>query len=175
MNKDSDEPQRHEDIVPQEVDVELEERGIHSNKNNEILQSEWCRSHAHAKQSQEEVLLLREEMWRVLQFLKWKAHWWDERRSIQNTGQDVAFAESLNAYACWQCDLQLLLRQSFQDIWMTLLEDMQKEMEAVTLEKSGADDEDGNDEEEDESDFEEVDSEGSDVNGSNDEDTGDIN
>ncbi|SJL08347.1 uncharacterized protein ARMOST_11710 [Armillaria ostoyae] len=168
MNEDSDEPQRHEDVVPQEVDVEVD-------KNDKILQSEWCRSRACAKWSQEEVLLLKEKMWRVLQFLKWKAYWWDERWSIQNTGQDIVFAESLNAYACWQCNLQLLLRQSFQDIWMTPLEDMQKEAEAATLEKSGADDEDGNNEEEDESDFEEVDGEGSDVDGSDDEDTRDIN
>lgn len=107
----------------------------------------------------------------MLQFLKWKADWWDERQSIRNTGQDVALAQSLNAYACQQRDLQLLLRQSFQDIWMTLLEDMQKEVEAATLDKSGADDEDGDDDEEDESDFEEVDGESIDIHGSDDEDT----
>ncbi|PBK59996.1 hypothetical protein ARMSODRAFT_1027004 [Armillaria solidipes] len=88
-NEDSDEPQKREDIVLQEVDVELEERGIHggtgemrqmlswiwltsnvkinngTDKNNEILRSEWCCSSACAKRSQEEVLLLREEMQRV--------------------------------------------------------------------------------------------------------------
>lgn len=81
-NEDSDEPQRTIQDAAEEIDVELEERGVHgstgetrrtlswiwltstinlydrTDKNDEILCSEWCRSRAHAKRSQEEVLLL---------------------------------------------------------------------------------------------------------------------
>jgi hypothetical protein len=46
------------------------------NANDEILRAEWSKSRARAARAREEVLLLREEMRRVLEFLGWKARWW---------------------------------------------------------------------------------------------------
>ena len=46
---------------------------------DDILRSEWAKSRAQAARATEEVLLLREEMRRVLDFLGWKADWWTTR------------------------------------------------------------------------------------------------
>ncbi len=48
-------------------------------KEDDILRAEWARSRARVRRATEEVTLLREEMRRVLQFLQWKAKWWDAR------------------------------------------------------------------------------------------------
>jgi len=45
------------------------------NSNDDILRVEWVKSRARAARAHEEVLLLREEMRRVLEFLQWKANW----------------------------------------------------------------------------------------------------
>ncbi len=118
-------------------------------KNDKILHSEWCRSHAQVKRSEEEVLLLQEEMQHVLCFLWWKAEWWVqriERRDVQN---DEGLQEGLQAYVGHQQDLQLALRATFQELWMTPLEDMDKEGDLMTHGRSGGNenqgDDDGND------------------------------
>ena len=45
---------------------------------DDILRSEWAKSRARANRCKEEVLLLKEEMRRVLVFLEWKSKWWLE-------------------------------------------------------------------------------------------------
>jgi hypothetical protein len=46
-----------------------------------ILQSEWAKSQARVGRCREEVLLLKEEMRRVVAFLEWKRTWWMDRRN----------------------------------------------------------------------------------------------
>ena len=49
---------------------------------DDILRSEWAKSRARANRCKEEVLLLREEMQRVLVFLEWKSEWWLQRQGV---------------------------------------------------------------------------------------------
>jgi hypothetical protein len=46
------------------------------NSNDNILRVEWVKSCARAARACEEVLLLREEMRRVLEYLQWELRWW---------------------------------------------------------------------------------------------------
>ena len=87
-----------------------------------ILWVEWAKSRARAARCREEVLLLREEMHRVLAFLEWKSSWWLERK---NSRMDVAsdLAEGLRAYAETQSDLQQSLKVNFCEIWKSPLAD----------------------------------------------------
>jgi len=87
-----------------------------------VLQVEWAKSRARAARCREEVLLLREEMRRVLASLKWKSAWWLER---QNSHTDVTsdHAEGLQAYAETQSDLQKSLKGHFCNIWKSPLAD----------------------------------------------------
>jgi hypothetical protein len=46
------------------------------NSNDNILRVEWVKSCTRAARACEEVLLLREEMRRVLEYLQWELRWW---------------------------------------------------------------------------------------------------
>jgi len=85
------------------------------NDGDEILQIEWAKSRAHAARATEEVLLLKEEMRRVLEFLKWKAGWWVSRVELHSA--DKGIAEGLRAYSHKQSLLQNNLSQHFRSIW----------------------------------------------------------
>ena len=64
------------------------------------LRIEWCRVRARAMRWSEEVLLLREEMRRVLVFLEWQATWW-EKRAVSHVEW---WAEQDGLASCPECD-----------------------------------------------------------------------
>ncbi|TFK60138.1 hypothetical protein BDN72DRAFT_872951 [Pluteus cervinus] len=71
------------------------------------LRVEWCKSRARAKRWQEEVLLLKEEMRRVLAFLDFQASEWE----------DPAQKEGSRAYALQQAGIRRELKSYFQEMW----------------------------------------------------------
>jgi len=88
----------------------------HGNQDgDEVLQIEWCKSRARAARAKEEVRLVKEEMRRVVEFLKWKSEWWHMR--AEHCLADGGIAEGLRAYAQRQSLLQDNLSQHFQAIW----------------------------------------------------------
>ncbi|KAJ7727865.1 hypothetical protein B0H14DRAFT_3518738 [Mycena olivaceomarginata] len=68
---------------------------------HEDIRIEWTKARARADRWREELILLDEEMRRVLEFCEWKALWWDQRVDCD---RDVApaLAERLHAYALGQ-------------------------------------------------------------------------
>ena len=89
---------------------------------DDILRAEWAKSRARAARATEEVLLLREEMRRVLEFLAWKADWWSRQVSWRkDINKDLA--EGVCAYAHTQVDLQTTLSTEFRTIWRAPLDD----------------------------------------------------
>ncbi|KAF8137969.1 hypothetical protein K438DRAFT_1638774, partial [Mycena galopus ATCC 62051] len=62
------------------------------------IRIEWTKARARADQWREELILLEEEMRRVLAFCQWKARWWDERRRAR-AGVSAELAEGISAYA----------------------------------------------------------------------------
>ncbi|KAF9489123.1 hypothetical protein BDN71DRAFT_1484915 [Pleurotus eryngii] len=82
--------------------------GLHSS-----LRLEWCKSRACALRWMEEVVLLKEEMRRVLAFLCWQADWWESK--VENGNSVVA--EGLNVYARRQADIWLRLAGKFAKQW----------------------------------------------------------
>jgi len=66
----------------------------------------------------EEVLLLQEEMRRVLQFLEWHAHnhWWEDWQTTYE-GSSPELAEGISAYACKQADICQSIHNSFNHLW----------------------------------------------------------
>ncbi|PBK62691.1 hypothetical protein ARMSODRAFT_895409, partial [Armillaria solidipes] len=172
-NEDSNEPPLPNIGIPQEDEINLdrEEQGQHdgtgetqrtlswiwlttlidvedrTDKNNDILQSEWCRSRARASRSKEEVLLLREEMCKVLKFLEWRSSWWHERKGERLVTDDSTLAEGLAAYVEEQGQLQHSLRSRFQLLWAQPLEEMEAkgELPFSLDDESGEDNDDGDD------------------------------
>ncbi|KDR65961.1 hypothetical protein GALMADRAFT_81309, partial [Galerina marginata CBS 339.88] len=61
---------------------------------DDIIRSEWAKSQACAARSREEVMLLKEEMRRVLKYLEWNSDWWKkcgEMRSVEVASVSAAW------------------------------------------------------------------------------------
>jgi hypothetical protein len=65
----------------------------------------------------EEVLLLQEEMRRVLEYMSWFSNWWTSHTAVPSIVHDPYLSEGLAAYAAKQSDLRLSLRDHFQTLW----------------------------------------------------------
>jgi hypothetical protein len=81
------------------------------------LRVEWAKSVARADRWDEDIILILEEMRRVLVFLGiWKALWWVLRGSARSNVSDE-LREGLSAYAAKQTSIQEALAASFADEW----------------------------------------------------------
>jgi len=84
------------------------------------LRVEWAKSRARALRWSEEVILLCEEMRRVLWFLQWKSQWWLTQAHLgDNAREDVR--EGLIAYSCKQAAILDQLGKHFASIWYPFL------------------------------------------------------
>jgi hypothetical protein len=119
-------------------------------QNDDILRSEWAKSHAHAARATEEVNLLHEEMHRVLVFLPWKADWWMQQAESRSV-LDLSLSEGLQAYSMQQSYVQTLLAINFRSTWISPLEDAMEPNQENDGHDDG-DDLDGNDDDNDDSD-----------------------
>ncbi|KAJ7670197.1 hypothetical protein DFH06DRAFT_1119445 [Mycena polygramma] len=62
------------------------------------MRVEWCRAKARKVRWEEEVLLLREEMRRVLRYLEWEAETW-KQRAVAREDESPELRQGLSAYA----------------------------------------------------------------------------
>ncbi|KJA15107.1 hypothetical protein HYPSUDRAFT_208168 [Hypholoma sublateritium FD-334 SS-4] len=91
--------------------AEAEDGGDYSS-----LRLEWAQSRAHAQCCKEELQLLLEEMRRMLDFLKYKADWW-ENEAMSRMTASPELREGLSSYAASQADVQTGLASSFVWLW----------------------------------------------------------
>ncbi|KAJ7025298.1 hypothetical protein C8F04DRAFT_1191646 [Mycena alexandri] len=100
---------------------------------NEALRIEWAKTRARFLRQSEQLDLLEEEMRRILQFLWWRAGWWDERagRRPQGPEEDVdrvpgvayapkhpSYAEGNVAYARRQAEILRTRAAQFEEMWV---------------------------------------------------------
>ncbi|KAJ6503118.1 hypothetical protein DFH09DRAFT_1252002 [Mycena vulgaris] len=83
---------------------------------HDSIRVEWARARARKVRWTEEVLLLREEMRRVLRYLVWQSGWWLERRASR-TDVSEAVAAGMHAYACKQAAWHDRLGGFFRTKW----------------------------------------------------------
>ncbi|KAJ7884181.1 hypothetical protein B0H14DRAFT_2564560 [Mycena olivaceomarginata] len=105
--------------------LEKEEERLHDS-----IRVEWARAHARKTRWLEEVMLLREEMWRVLRYLDWQAAWWRERAELR-MDWTRAVAAGACAYALKQADWHHRLAGYFRLKWDTPALTTAQEMVAV--------------------------------------------
>lgn len=77
---------------------------------------EWAKTKARADRWEEEVILLDEEMRRVLEFCSWKASWWKERVFLRKNATEP-LAEGLCAYSAEQADMEQRIRAAWTTKW----------------------------------------------------------
>ncbi|KAK7024582.1 hypothetical protein VNI00_016187 [Paramarasmius palmivorus] len=96
-------------------------------EDNQILRAEWCKSRARVKRAEEEVMLVKEEMRRMLAFLQYRANDWGSwRMKWDMHGKEIpksALGEGMEAYASLMQSLQLRLRSTFMELWKKPLEE----------------------------------------------------
>ena len=84
------------------------------------LRCEWAKSKARADRWREEILLLTEEMRRVITFLDWKAGWWSGQASTR-AGLPKDIADGTAGYTGKQAHIHQSLAQAFARTWHPLL------------------------------------------------------
>ncbi|KAJ7024932.1 hypothetical protein C8F04DRAFT_1269809 [Mycena alexandri] len=106
---------------------------------HESVRVEWARARARKTRWEEEVMLLREEMRRVLRYLGWQATWWREHVSARTDNLSPDIAAGIHAYALQQGDLHERLAAFFKAKWnMPALTAAQR---LVALEEAAEDEE----------------------------------
>jgi hypothetical protein len=83
------------------------------------LRVQWAKAHARSR-GWNEVLLLKEEMRRVLVYFEYKAAWWVERGEAEGCKVTPELAEGLCLYAEDQSQLQHDLASNFSAKWEAL-------------------------------------------------------
>ena len=81
------------------------------------LQIEWCWVRARDMRWSEEVLMLWEEMRRVLAYFLWHAGWWSELAVINRHGLSNVSQEGVAAYAYKQAHHWMALCSKFNLLW----------------------------------------------------------
>lgn len=81
---------------------------------------EWTKAKARVERWEEEILLLSEEMRRVLRFLEWKSAWWEEQQEIRPDAPPL-LKRGLSAYASKQSAIYSRLASVFADQWIIRL------------------------------------------------------
>lgn len=82
------------------------------------LRIEWAKTRTKAMRYAEEVDLLEEEMRRVLQFLDWRAEWWQSQVGLRVEKQpEEALREGHAAYAMKQAGYMKAMRARFAKNW----------------------------------------------------------
>ncbi|KAG6835107.1 hypothetical protein H0H93_004796 [Arthromyces matolae] len=80
------------------------------------IRLEWLKSRARAQRWREEVLLLDEEMRRVLCYTEWRAAWWNERLSMR-LETSSSLMEGISAFAAEQSHLEKLRYETLHTMW----------------------------------------------------------
>ncbi|KAJ7020488.1 hypothetical protein C8F04DRAFT_1214081 [Mycena alexandri] len=78
---------------------------------------EWSKAKARKERWEEEVMLLREEMKRVLRFLRWRAVWWETRRATRREEVSAELRAGLEAYAARQAAGSREIARRFKSAW----------------------------------------------------------
>ncbi|KAG1902395.1 uncharacterized protein F5891DRAFT_1127683 [Suillus fuscotomentosus] len=82
---------------------------------NDAVRVEWAKARARSLRWSEEVLLLKEEMRQVRQYLDWRAQWWEARAELDH--HDKGIVEGARAYAYRQSAIQRALLSRFTALW----------------------------------------------------------
>ena len=85
-----------------------------------VYQLEWSKSYARSQRWQEEVELLREEMRRTLEYLRWRSSFWVAKAMKSDRPSSSPLCEGLNAYAFQQADVFMSLHDRFLSLWQGL-------------------------------------------------------
>jgi hypothetical protein len=80
------------------------------------IHMEWVKARARVEWWREEVMLLEEEMQRVLEFCQWKALWWEMQASRRHADLEM-LTKGLHAYAMEQAETERMRMSLWANKW----------------------------------------------------------
>lgn len=83
---------------------------------------EWCKAKCRADRWEEEVVLLDEEMRRVLEYCSWKADWWMQQAHGGRQVESPVLKEGMKAYAAEQAHQENRMAETFASKWRSVQE-----------------------------------------------------
>lgn len=92
--------------------------GMDENEFNENMQVEWVKARARMMRWKEELLLVQEEMRRVIAYHRWKAAWWKDRSFLHT---DPVIASGISGYAYKQAGICIQLAEQCAVYWLPYL------------------------------------------------------
>jgi hypothetical protein len=102
-------------LVPRAGVAEMDE-----NEFNENMQVEWVKARARMMRWKEELLIVQEEMRRVLAYQQWRAAWWKER-NFQHS--EPAIVSGISGYAHKQAAICIQMAEKCALYWLPHLEE----------------------------------------------------
>ncbi|KIL68676.1 hypothetical protein M378DRAFT_184632 [Amanita muscaria Koide BX008] len=84
---------------------------------DDSMRVEWMKSRARKERWEEEVLLVEEEMRRVICYFEWKARWWWDQRKLR-TSMDLDIVDGVAAYASKQASYCKRMAESCVQFWL---------------------------------------------------------
>jgi hypothetical protein len=84
---------------------------------NESMRVEWAKARARMMRWKEELMLVQEEMRRVIAYHKWKADWWRERGSMRHH-PDQVISSGISGYAHKQADMSTRMAEQCALHWL---------------------------------------------------------
>ena len=89
---------------------------------NDSMRVEWAKVMARAARWNEELLIVQEEIRRVLAFFSWKSSWWVDQAERRMVDDDPALVNGIQAYAHKQAALQIQMAERCVSHWLPVLE-----------------------------------------------------
>ena len=89
---------------------------------NDSMRVEWAKVTARAARWNEELLIVQEEIRRVLAFFAWKSSWWVDSASRRIVDDDPALVDGIHAYAYKQAAIQTRMAERCASHWLPVLE-----------------------------------------------------
>ena len=102
-------------LVPRASIAEMEE-----NEFNENMRVEWVKARARMMRWREELLIIQEEMRRVIAYQQWKAAWWKERNCFND---DPAIVSGISGYAHKQAAICTRMAEQCAVYWIPHLKE----------------------------------------------------
>jgi hypothetical protein len=90
---------------------------------NDSMRVEWAKVMARAARWNEELLIVQEEIRRVLEFFAWKSSWWIDQAARRMVEDDTSLVDGIRAYAYKQAEFQTRMAERCASHWLPVLEE----------------------------------------------------
>jgi hypothetical protein len=96
--------------------------GMDKDEFNDSMQVEWAKARARMTRWKEELLIVQEEMRRVIAYHGWKAAWWQDQGALRSHG-DATILSGLSAYANKQAAICTRMAEQCALYWLPYIKE----------------------------------------------------